>query len=224
MAETTTTRATARPGQVVALAIAAILAACAGAPASSASPDEPDTSSPAAEATASTTPSASQSSAPSSAPTIAPDADLAALLPTTVAGREFTVTAYSGDEAARLLSDNTGGSVGSVAADLGVAVTDLEAAVSVGPGWQQFVGPEILAIRFRGADSAAILEALPPLLGSFRFMSGEAVVTEESIDGEAVSVLQMTSATYYFSALGDVAFIVNTPDRAEAEDALSQLP
>ena len=224
MAETTTTRATARPGKLGALAIAAILAACAGAPASSVSPDETDASSPAAEATASATPSASQSSAPSSAPTIAPDADLAELLPTTVAGREFTVTAYSGEEAGGLLGDNLGGSAASIAADLGVPVTDLEAAVAVGPGWQQFIGPEVLAIRFSGADSAAILEALPPLLGGLRFMSGEAVVTEESIDGKAVSVLQMTSATYYFYAIGDVVFIVNTPDRAEAEDALSQLP
>jgi hypothetical protein len=49
-------------------------------------------------------------------------------------------------------------------------------------------------------------------------------VTEETVDGREVSVLETSLTTHYFYAISDVIFLVRTPDRAIAEEALSQLP
>jgi hypothetical protein len=197
------------------------LAACSAAPAASASPDEPDASSPVAQATASASPSSPESSEPS----IAPDTDLAELLPTTLAGTEFTVSSLSGEQVGTV----SFGRLGGIATNLGMSASDVDAAVAVGPDWDPNLGPEVFAIRYGGADSAAIVDEVAPAFGGAGYAAGTVEVTDESIAGKSVSVMEVPlmsggASTFYFYAIGDVAFIVHTPGPAVAEDALSQPP
>ena len=215
----------ARMSRVIGAILAAmVLAGCMGA-----SP----VSSPSATETAAPIPTASASAAPSGSgdatgePTIPPGTDLAALLPTSVAGQVLTVSSVDGDEAGHLMTEHMGGSAGSVATTVGVEVSELEAAVAATPDADPYAeggGDVVFAIRYPGADSAALTEAVAPVAGGMEWMSGEIAVTEETVGGREVSVLETSLTTHYFYAIGDVIFLVRTPDRAIAEEALSQLP
>ena len=225
---------TARLRLLTAVGLLAMLAACGGTPADSTSVDStptdstPTQSTPAdgSSASAQASPTEAASPSASSVATIAPDADLATLLPTTVAGSEYTVTGYSGTDAAGLSL----GRVGAVAQNLDPPVTDIDAAIAVGPNWDANLGPEVLAVRFPDADASAVVDLVPPAFGGIQYASGTIEVTDEEIDGRTVSVMEVPmmsgggTSTYYFYALGDVLFLVNAADRAVAEDALSQLP
>lgn len=201
-----------------------LLAACAGtSPTSSSAAEETATTS--ASASASATQQATED--PTGGPTIAPGTDLAALLPTSVAGTELAVSSYEGEEAGRLMTEHMGGSAGSIATVLGVDVTELEAAVAATLDANPFGeggGHVVFVIRFPGADSTAIEEAVVPVAGGMEWMSGDTQVTEGTVGDRDVSILETSRATHYFYAIGDVIFVVRTPDRLVAEDALSQLP
>lgn len=200
--------------------ILVILAACAGG----------STATPSAESSAAAPASPSATGSPTDEPageTIAPGTDLATLLPTSVAGTELTVSSVEGEEAGRLMTEHMGGSAESIATTVGVEVSELEAAVAATPDANPYAeggGHVVFAIRYPGADPAAISEAVVPVVGGMEWMSGETQVTDGTVGGRDVSILETSLASHYFYAIGDVIFIVRTPDRAIAEDALSQLP
>ncbi len=199
-----------------------MLAGCAGGSPTSPSAGETETPTPSAPAATS-----EGTADATSGPTIAPGTDLATLLPTSVAGNELTVSSVSGEEAGRLMTEHMGGSAGSIASVVGVDVSELDAAVAATLDANPYAeggGHVVFAIRYPGADPDAITEAVVPVVGGMEWMSGETRVTEGTVGGRDVSVLETSLATHYFYAIGDVIFIVRTPDRAVAEDALSQLP
>jgi len=217
--------------------VVALVAGCAGADVPSDAPATSDASSPTTAASASSAPSATSAPSaepatpsPSAAATIAPDADLAALLPTTLLGRALTVQSFDGEELAP--SDDQpdslpfglikGGLV-STAETLGVSLSDVQAAAAYTEAYAPGLSPVIIAIRFGGADSAAIVDGAMVAIGGQAFLAGQLMRTEETVGGKPVSVLDGSSSAYFY-AIGDVIFIVQTPARDEAEDLLGQLP
>jgi hypothetical protein len=213
-----------RMSRVVGAILAAmVLAGCMGAsPASS--PSATETAAPTESASASPTQEATDDAA---GETIAPETDLASLLPTSLGGMELTVRAVEGIEAGQLMTEHMGGSAGSIASIVGVDVTDLEgafAATSDANPFSEGGGNVVFAIRYPGAEPDEITQAVVPVIGGMEWMGGDIEVTEETVGDRDVSVLETSLVTHYFYAIGDVVFIVRTPDRAVAEEALSQLP
>jgi hypothetical protein len=200
-----------------------VLAACAGgSPASSATATE--TEAPTESASGSPTQEATDDPA---GETIAPGADLASLLPTSLGGMELSVRAVEGIEAGQLMTEHMGGSAGSIASVLGVDVTELEGAFAATPDADPFSeggGNVVFAIRYPGAEPDEMTQAVVPVIGGMEWMGGDIEVTEETVGDKDVSVLESSLVTHYFYTVGDVIFIVRTPDRAIAEEALSQLP
>lgn len=198
-----------------------ILAACAGGPTASPSATQPSEP---AQASPSTAPATDE---PTGDATTAPGADLATLLPTSLAGEEVTVRSVEGIEAGQLMTEHMGGSAGSIAGVLGVDVEQLEGAFAATLDANPFAeggGHVVFAIRYPGAGPDEITEAVVPVVGGMEWMGGDIEVTDETVGGKDVSALETSAVTHYFYAVGDVIFIVRTPDRAVAEAALAQLP
>jgi len=170
------------------------------------------------------------------AATIAPDADLAALLPTTLFGRALTTQSFDGEELASSEGPDSllVGGFGAVedgkegfeliSQTLGVPLTEIHAAAAYLGDFEPGVYPLVTAIRLDGADPAVIVEELVPIIGGIPFLAGEVVLTEETVGGKPVSVLRGSSSATYMYFVGDVVFIVRTPAQDEAEELLGQLP
>lgn len=192
----------------------------------------------------SSTESPTATPAESAATTIAPDADLAALLPTTLGGAPLTVAEFTGEDLSNLPPPDTrgydpignpdfGGGIGALAEELDVPLADIQGVLAYPPDYEPYscsgsacsiVPDSVIAVRAVGADPAAMLDALALAIGGIQFRSGEVVPTEETVGGKTVSVMEFSSYSNYFYAIGEVAFIVKTADPAEAEDVLRQLP
>ncbi len=202
----------------------------------------PGASSPPATTSASIAESSTESPtttpAESAATTIAPDADLAALLPTTLGGAPTTVAEFTGDDFSDLPSTefgtagldpigypDFGGGIEALAEELDVSPAEVEGAMAYAPDHEPGQAEHsVIAIRVVGADPAAMVDALALAIGGLQFLSGEVVATDETVGGKTVSVMEFSNDTNYFYAIGDVAFIVKTADAAEAEDVVQQLP
>jgi hypothetical protein len=210
-------------GLPVAILVIVAIAACSPQAATSPSADAP---SDASSVAASESEQASATAEPTEAPpaSIAADADLATVLPGTVAGQEMTKRSGSGEESAGTLPFAI---AGGVADFLGIPHADMAWASAAAPNADAAGNHVMWAVRFPGADSAQLIEQVTTALGGVALAAGQIDVTEETIDGKAVSVLPISaegSSTYYVYAVGDVLFVFQTPDRAEADDAIGQLP
>jgi len=165
---------------------------------------------------------------------IAADADLAELLPATLGGEAVTAQSFSGEGVLDLglggfVSPDGGGGVEAMAESLDVALADIDGAVVFAADHEPFSPHAVAAMRFPGADSDAIVEALGEALGGLAFLAGQVAVTEQTIGDNDVSVLESVSpeivrSPVYFYAVGDVAFIIWTDDADEAEQVLEDLP
>lgn len=241
-------------GRALGLAVTFVLiVGCATA--SPATPTHPATSVPTTSAPLTPTPFASMpttsapitgapTQSPSATPTqgalttIAPDADLAALLPTTLAGSPVTVARFDGEDLSDLPDElygtggsdpignaDFGGGIPALAEELDVPLAEVQGAMAYAPDHEPIFAPHaVVAIRLVGADPAAMVDALALGIGGLTFLSGELVPTEETVGGKTVSVLQFSSYSNFFYAIGDVAFIVKLADPDEAENVLRQLP
>lgn len=87
----------------------------------------------------------------------------------------------------------------------------------------RFYPHAVIAVRVAGADPGAMVDALAVAIGGAQVLSGELTVTEETVGGKTVSVIE-SSNSHYFYAIGDVAFIVTINDPDEAETVLQDLP
>ncbi len=202
------------------------------------------TSEPMASAAASEAPSESPSATPtpaaseSAAATIPADADLAALLPTMLGGGSVMVAQFTGDDFSNLPSTefgtsgldpigspDFGGGIMALAEELDVLPADVEGAMAYAPDHEPSSAERsVVAIRVVGADPAAMVDALGPAIGGVQFRAGQVVATEETVGGKTVSVMEFSSYSTYFYAIGDVAFLVKTADPDEAETVLQELP
>lgn len=230
-------------GSTLGLAVVVgLIAGCSAAPAAStpAATDEPVTSASASEAPAdspSESPSATSSASPSAAATIAADADLATLLPTTLGDAPVSIARFDGEdltevprpEAQTSDQDPIGfgmgnGGIAALAEELDVLPAEVQGAMAYAPDHEpDFYPHAVIAVRVTGADPAAMVDALAIAIGGFQFLSGELTVTEETVGGKTVSVIESSNLNYFY-AIGDVAFIVKIDDPDEAETVLQDLP
>jgi len=223
-------------GSTLGLAVVVgLIAGCSAAPAAStpAATDEPVTSASASEA-----PAATSSASPIAAATIAADADLAELLPTTLGGAPVTVARFTGEDLTEVPRPETqssdqdpigfgmgNGGIAALAEELGLAPAEVQGAMAYTADHEPGSAPHaVIAIRVAGADPAAIVDALALAIGGLQVMSGELTVTEETVGGKAVSVIEFSDYSNYFYTIGDVAFIVKTADPDEAEAVMQELP
>lgn len=183
-------------------------------------------------------PSTAASASESAAESIAADADLAELLPATLGGASVTVARFDGDDLTEVprpenqTSDQDpigfgmgSGGVATVAEQLDVPTADVQGAMAYAPDHEPISSPHaVIALRALGADPAAMLDALGVGIGGMQFFSGELTITEETVGGKTVSVMEFPSYSNYIYTVGDVAFIIKTDDPAEAEEVLGQLP
>jgi hypothetical protein len=188
--------------------------------------DAAPTDAPSAEATqdASDSPEPTEEPSESAAATIGADVDLGTLMPATVAGQQMTVRSGSGEESAGTLPF---GIASEVASALSVSPAGMAWASAAAPNADVQGNHVLWAVRFPGADSVALVDRTMSALNPIALAAGIIEVSEETVGGKEVSVLpasQEAEAFYYAYAVGDVVFLFRTPDRAEAEDALAQLP
>lgn len=233
-----------RPRAVAALALTLVLIGGCSAESSS-TPADGATSGPTATEGPTNAPSDAPSDAPSpdatptesAAATIAPDTDLATLLPTTLGGAPVSVARFDGEDLTEVprpenqTSDEDpfgfgmgAGGVAALAEELDVLPAEVQGAMAYASDHEpDFYPHAVIAVRVPGADPAAMVDALAVAIGGLWFMSGELTVTEETVGGKTVSVLESSNSNYFY-AIGDVAFIVKIDDPAEAEDVLQDLP
>lgn len=207
---------------------------------SSATPTDVATSVPTATdgPTESPSPEGTSSASPSAAATIAADVDLATLLPTTLGDAPVSVARFDGEDLSEVprpenqssdqdpIGFNFGvGGVAALAEELDLSPADVEGAMAYASDHEPSSSPHaVIAMRVVGADPAAMVDALPVAIGGVQFLSGELTVTDETVGGKTVSVMERSNYSSYFYAIGDVAFIVNTDDPDEAETVLQDLP
>lgn len=194
------------------------------------SPDATSTESAAA-------PSPDATTTESAAATIPADADLATLLPTTLADAQVSIARFDGDDLTEVpRSENQSsdqdpfgnfvplGGIAALAEELDVLPAEVLGAMAYAPDHEpDFYPHAVIAVRVAGADPAAMVDALALAIGGARVLSGELTVTEETVGGKTVSVIE-SSNSHYFYAIGDVAFIVKIDDPGEAEEVLRELP
>lgn len=175
-------------------------------------------------------PSAAATASESASASIAADADLAALLPTTLSGEAVTAQSFDGDEALAiplgLGYSDFGGGIEGIAENLGVPLSDIQGAAVFAQDHEQLSPHAVAAIRFSGADPSEITEVLARAIGSLEFAAGQLQLTEDTVGDKPVSVLSgsVSEIAHYFYVVGDVVFIVQTTDPGEAEDVLQELP
>ena len=232
-----TQRVARRPWAVAALALmVGLIGGCAAEPAATSTGVATDSPAATDGPTQSSSPVATAAeSAPAS---IAADADLAALLPTTLGDAPVSVARFSGEdltEVPRPESQTTdqdpigfgmgGGGVAALAEELDVQPADVEGAIAYAPDHEPASSPHaVIAVRALGADPAAMVDALALAVGGMQVLSGELTVTDETVGGKAVSVIEFSGYSNYVYVIGDVAFIVKTADADEAEEVLERLP
>ena len=225
-------------GGVLSLVVTgSLVAGCSGgSPAASTDSSTPTTSTLPSES-ASESPSTAATANESAAASIAADADLAELLPTTLGGEPVTVARFDGEDVTEVprpenqITDQDpigfgmgSGGVAVLVEELDVLPAEVQGAMAYAPDHEPGFYPHaVIAVRVAGADPDAMVDALARAIGGLQFMSGELTVTEETIGGKTVSVME-GSNLYYFYAIGDVAFIVTINDPDEAETVLQDLP
>lgn len=230
-----------RPWAVAPLALTLVLiGGCAADPA--ATPTDIATDGP--TATEGPTDSTSDSPSPdatateTAAATIAADTDLATLLPTTLGDAAVSVARFDGEDLTEVprpenqTSDQDpigfgmgSGGVVALAGELDVQPADVQGAMAYAPDHEPASSPHaVIAVRAVGADPAAMVDALALAIGGMQVLSGELTVTDETVGGKAVSVIEFSGYSNYVYVIGDVAFIVKTDDADEAEEVLEQLP
>ncbi len=206
---------------------------------SSATPTDVATSVPTATdgPTEAPSPDATASASPSAAATIAADVDLATLLPTTLGGEPVSVARFDGEDLTEVprpenqITDQDpigfgmgNGGVAALAEELDVLPAEVQGAMAYAQDHEpDFYPRAVIAVRVPGADPAAMVDALAIAIGGHPFLAGEVTVTEETVGGKTVSVMEFSN-TNYFYAIGDVAFIVTNNDPDEAETVLQDLP
>jgi len=175
-------------------------------------------------------PSAAATASESAAASIAADADLAALLPTTLSGEAVTAQSFDGDQALAiplgLGTSDFGGGIEGIAESLGVSLSDIQGAAVLAQDHDQFSPHAVTVIRFSGADSTEIVDILTRAIGTVQLAAGQLEVTEDTVGDKPVSVLSgsVSEIGHYFYVVGDVVFIVQTTDPDEAEEVLQELP
>lgn len=118
-----------------------------------------------------------------------------------------------------------GGGIAAVAEELDVPPAEVQGAMAYARDHEPGSAPHaVIAMRVVGADPAAMVDALALAIGGVQFRSGELTVTDETIGGKTVSVMQLSAYSSYLYAIGDVAFIVKTDDPDEAKSVLQDLP
>ena len=215
-------------GGALGLALTVGLVGCS----SPASTTESSTPTASAETTEAPTesPSAAATAAESAPASIAADADLAALLPTTLSGEAVTAHSFVGDQALSiplgLGTSDFGGGIEGIAENLGVPLSDIQGAAVFAQDHEQFSPHAVAAIRFSGADPSEITEVLAFAIDPLAFSAGQVELTEETVGDKPVSVLSgsVSENAHYFYVVGDVVFIVQTTDPGEAEEVLQELP
>ena len=206
---------------------------------SSATPTDGATSVPTATEgpTESPSPDATAGASPSAPATIAADVDLATLLPMTLGDAPVSVARFDGEDLTEVPRPETqtsdqdpigfgmgNGGVATLAEELEVLPAEVEGAMAYAPDHEpDFYPHAVIALRVTGADPAAMVDALAIAIGGFQILSGELTVTEETVGGKTVSVIE-SSNSHYFYSVGDVAFIVQIDDPDEAEEVLEDLP
>jgi len=216
----------------------AVLGGCAAAPAATDSDVATSVPTAAGDPTDSSAPSPVATATESATPTIAADVDLATLLPTTLGGAPASIARFDGENLTEVprpenqvtdqdpIGSNFGiGGIAALAEELDLAPADVEGAMAYAPDHEPGSSPHaVIAVRVAGADPAGIIDALSVAIGGMQFLSGELTVTEETVGGKTVSVIERSDDSTYFYAIGDVAFIAQIADPNEAEDVMEDLP
>lgn len=112
--------------------------------------------------------------------------------------------------------------LGRLAAELAVPPQELEVAFASEHG-ARFI--QMYAIRLAGRSPAELAEALEPAA----YIARDATVSSDVIDGTAVTVIDSPSegpqvGTYYLVVRDETLIVIQTLERADAQDALAALP
>lgn len=160
-------------------------------------------------------------------PSFVGDAELAALIPTEIAGTPIETTSISGPEFAAFAGDDPEGQaeLNAFLSGLNRSINDVSVAGASASIGDDSTSLSISAIRVRGADTGALLAGI----SQFEQSELDTPVTEQTtIGGKPVTVVSdgsdPESSRSYLYGRGDVVFQVETDDQAVLEETFSKLP
>lgn len=222
------------------LALSLLLAACsAAASPTPAGPTTPTVTPSAGAPTGTIAPSgtslasgAAGSPSPNPSSTATPGAsisgDLAALLPTEIAGNAMTIEPSSDPARSFMILWNDEQVAQNLLNTLGASSSDIDVVYSYVSGNTVPNRVSVDAYRVAGADGTALRDGMVENYRAYFEQQSPVSVTQETVAGKQVVLLEFPNAPagqgQYFYSVGDTVFVVSGTPMAWVEDAFMQLP